>query len=149
MESEEPEVVEVSTTDEVPTADEVAESSATDESTEEVVSAPVVSDPVTQTFEITAYTARCDGCSGITASGYDVQSTVYSPEGLRIVAAPASIPFGTVLRISLDNGNTFDAVVLDRGGDITEGRLDFLVDTYDEAMAFGRQSVKVEILSEG
>src|SRR5690625_2057815 len=35
-------------------------------------------------FEATYYTARCDGCSGITATGYDVRSSIYSPEGYRI-----------------------------------------------------------------
>lgn len=105
---------------------------------------PETSD-IVNVFEVTFYTAYCDtGCTGVTASGHDVSNTIYY-EGKRIVAAPPSIPFYTELRIELEDGSSFDAVVLDRGGDITEGRLDVLVSTEEEAQRLGRQTVKVTI----
>lgn len=102
--------------------------------------------PVTQTFEITHYTESCKGCSGITASGVDIRGTVYY-NGYRIVAAPRSIPFYTTMQITYEDGTTFKAIVLDRGGNIGQGRLDLLVASYDEAIQLGRQQVSVEILN--
>ena len=100
-----------------------------------------------QTFEATAYTAKCDGCTGVTATGDDVRNTITTSEGLRIVAAPASIPFNTKMKITQADGTSFTAVVLDRGGAITEGRLDVLVPDKATAKSFGRQDVKVEVLN--
>lgn len=100
------------------------------------------------TFEMTAYVAFCDtGCTGVTATGYDVSSTIYSPEGLRIVAAdPGVLPLGSVVEIS-SGGNTIQAVVMDTGGDINGNRLDLLVGSEAEAREYGRQSVEVRILA--
>ncbi len=100
------------------------------------------------TFEMTAYIAFCDtGCTGVTASGYDVSNTIYSPEGLRIVAAdPEVLPLGSVVEIS-SGGNTIQAVVMDTGGDINGNRLDLLVESEAEAWDFGRQGVEVRVLS--
>src|SRR5690554_3211015 len=44
------------------------------------------------TFEATAYVALCDsGCTGITATGYDVRNTIYSPKGHRVIAVDPSV----------------------------------------------------------
>jgi len=101
------------------------------------------------TFEMTAYVAVCDtGCTGVTATGYDVSSTIYSPEGLRIVAAdPEVLPLGSVVEIS-SGGNTIQAVVMDTGGDINGNRLDLLVESEAEALEYGRQDVDVRILGQ-
>lgn len=97
-------------------------------------------------FEITHYTAFCNtGCTGKTASGYNVSNTIYY-EGYRIVAAPKTLAFYTKLRIHYDDGTVIDTIVLDRGSDIGIGRLDLLVSTKDEAYKLGRQKVKVEII---
>ncbi|MGG0667876.1 hypothetical protein ABE073_05020 [Lederbergia citrisecunda] len=97
-------------------------------------------------FEITHYTAFCPtGCTGVTASGYDVSNTVYY-QGYRIVAAPKTLAFYTKLRIHYEDGTVIDAIVLDRGGDIGIGRLDLLVKSREEAYELGRQQVKVEII---
>src|SRR5690625_1319941 len=102
-------------------------------------------------FEATYYTARCDGCSGITATGYDVRSTIYSPEGYRIIAVdPNVIPLGSVVRVSYgDERASFKAVSSDTGGDINGHRIDILVATKEEAYRLGREDVRVEILLEG
>lgn len=97
-------------------------------------------------FEATAYTAFCNtGCTGVTATGYDVSNTIYK-EGKRIIAAdPSVIALGTNVVIKTSDGNSFEAVVEDTGGDIVGNRIDILVDSVDEAKQFGRQSVEVEI----
>ena len=97
-------------------------------------------------FEATAYTAFCNtGCTGVTATGYDVSNTIYK-EGKRIIAAdPSVIALGTNVVIKTSDGNSFEAVVEDTGGDIRGNRIDILVDSVDEAIEFGRQSVEVEI----
>src|SRR5690606_16318850 len=69
----------------------------------------------TTTYEATFYTAFCPtGCIGVTASGYDVSNTIYY-QGYRIVAMPPNIPFYTKLKITLEDGTSFKAIVLDRG----------------------------------
>lgn len=106
----------------------------------------------TETFEVeaTAYTARCEGCIGITYSGYDVRNTVYTPNGNRVIAVdPSVIPLGSTVQIALGDGTTYVAEALDIGGAIKGNRIDFLVETYEEAIQFGRQTVSIEILNEG
>lgn len=99
----------------------------------------------TSTYEITHYTAQCKGCTGKTASGYDVTQTIYY-EGYRVVAAPKTIAFNTKLKITYNDGTVIEAIVLDRGGDIGAKRLDLLVSDKKEAYRLGRQSVQVSII---
>src|SRR5690606_9890329 len=113
----------------------------------EQVSKPKSSGKELGTYEATFYDAMCDsGCTGQTASGYSVKNTIYY-QGMRIVAAPKSIPFYTKLRITFSDGSQMTAIVLDRGGAIKSGKLDILVSSRQEALNFGRQQVKVEIIS--
>lgn len=98
-------------------------------------------------FNTSHYTASCNGCSGITASGYDVRNTIYSPEGYRIVAAdPSVLPLGTVIQITYSNGTSFKAKVMDKGGAIKGYKLDVLVSSKEEAYRLGRVTTKVEIV---
>jgi 3D (Asp-Asp-Asp) domain-containing protein len=107
------------------------------------------SQPEWTTFEATAYVADCDGCSGITKTGYDVRDTVYTPEGLRVIAVdPAVIPLGSTVEIRLADGRTFKAKAIDVGGAINNYEIDILVDSYDKAIQFGRQDVELRILKE-
>jgi 3D (Asp-Asp-Asp) domain-containing protein len=111
-------------------------------------------EPVSETYEentrdfvLTAYTADCAGCSGITYAGLDVRDTI-THEGKRIVASDNdALPIGTVLRITFASGRTIDAIVLDRGGAIDNRELDLLVKTRDKALRIGRQDVKVTVLA--
>lgn len=105
--------------------------------------------PEWTTFEATAYVADCDGCSGVTKTGYDVRNTVYTPEGLRVIAVdPAVIPLGSTVEIRLADGRTFKAKAIDVGGAINNYEIDILVDSYDKAIQFGRQDVDLRILKE-
>lgn len=95
-------------------------------------------------YQTTFYTAKCNGCTGQSASGEWVNKGV-TYQGYRIVAAPPSIKFYTKLKITFADGNSMNAIVLDRGSDIQRGRLDILVSSKEEAYRLGRQQVKVEI----
>ena len=100
------------------------------------------------TMIATFYTAQCGGCSGVTATGYDVTSTQYY-NGLRVIAADRSIPFSTIMKITLADGTSFRGIVLDRGGAIKGNKLDILVASKSEAYRLGRQQVTVTILKNG
>lgn len=99
-------------------------------------------------YEITHFTAFCStGCTGRTATSYDVSNTIYY-QGYRIVAAPPNIKFYTKLKIRYSDGTVIRAIVLDRGGAI-RGKpiLDLLVSSNEEAYRLGRQQVTVEIIN--
>ncbi len=99
--------------------------------------------PVKTTFNCSAYTASTCGKSpshpayGITASGARAASWY-------TIAAGSSYPMGTVIYIpyfaSQPNGGWF--VVEDRGGAITNARLDIYMDTLVECTNFGRRNLE-------
>lgn len=96
-------------------------------------------------FEVTAYTAGYESTQkkpgdpyyGITASGEPVREGV-------TVACPPSMPFGTVIEIE----GIGQRICQDRGGAITEGRLDVYFDDLNDALNFGRQTRNVRIVEE-
>ncbi|MFJ7665352.1 3D domain-containing protein [Lysinibacillus sp. NPDC097162] len=101
------------------------------------------------TMIATHYTARCDGCSGITATGIDVTRTIYE-NGLRVIAVdPRVIPLGSIVRVEYADGTTFKAIAGDVGGAIKNRRIDVLVASENEAYRLGKQSVTVTILKNG
>jgi 3D (Asp-Asp-Asp) domain-containing protein len=99
-------------------------------------------------MEVTAYTLNECGKSpddkyyGITASGTRARE-------YRTVAASRSIPFGTRIKIpafeEFVGRNNIEFVVEDRGGAITEGKLDVYVSDVDLAKQWGRRKVEVII----
>ena len=105
---------------------------------------------------LTGYGPNCSGCSGKTASGYDVRntSTYMDPEfgEVRIVAADDSIPFYTIVRISnIPDTDPIIAIVLDTGGAVGFGKhtlFDLLFPSEQVAMPL-TYNVKFEILREG
>lgn len=101
------------------------------------------------TMTATHYTYRCEGCSGITATGIDVTRTIYE-NGLRIIAVdPRVIPLGSIVRVKYTDGTTFKAIAGDVGGAIKNHRIDVLVASESEAYRLGKQSVAVTILKNG
>lgn len=95
--------------------------------------------------EATAYTADCEGCSGITKSGVDVRSTI-THEGKRVIATdPSVIPLGTTVTLRFKNGSTMKATAQDIGAAINGHEIDILVGSKSEAVQFGRQPVEVVI----
>ncbi|PAE24046.1 3D domain-containing protein [Bacillus sp. 7894-2] len=99
----------------------------------------------TITVEATAYTADCEGCSGITKSGVDVRSTI-THEGKRVIATdPSVIPLGSTVTLRFKNGSTMKATAQDIGAAINGHEIDILVGSKSEAVQFGRQPVEVVI----
>ena len=106
---------------------------------------------------MTAYGPDCYGCSGITASGYNVvnRTTYYDKEygNLHILAADKTIPFGTIIRISvLKKEKTITAIVLDRGSAISFSKksyFDLLYKSEKDTSDFGCQYVNFDILRIG
>lgn len=95
---------------------------------------PPKSQPEPITYEVTAYTAHCPGCSGITASGIKPVENV-------TIACPPYLDFGTWLRIENVGLRRCD----DRGGAIKGKRLDLFIPSLGQALEFGRQQLEVWI----
>ena len=99
------------------------------------------------TFEVTAYTAGYESTGkspdhpayGITASGNYVKENY-------TIACPRRYPFGTEIYIEhFDNVFTCE----DRGGAIRGRKLDVYMGDLDEAIKFGRKTLKIEVIKWG
>lgn len=99
-------------------------------------------EPSGRTFyvEATAYVALCDtGCTGITATGINL---LQNP-GLKVIAVdPSVIPLGSKVHVE---GYGY-AIAGDTGGAIKGNRIDLYVQNHSDAVAYGRQQIKVTIL---
>jgi 3D (Asp-Asp-Asp) domain-containing protein len=119
----------------VPTSDENDQ--------EEQESVHQVSENV-QTFEVTAYTAGYESTGrtpdhplyGVTASGEYVKEN-------HTIACPPSMEFGTKIYIQYFD-TTFTCE--DRGGAITEGKLDVYIPVLEDALEFGRRDLEVIVI---
>lgn len=108
--------------------------------------------------ELTGYGPDCVGCSGKTASGYDVRNgNIYYNDKdfgkVRILAAPSTIPRYSIIRVTAKNvyDYSFLAIVLDKGGKVKNNIFDLLFETEKETISkVGRKkNVKFEILRYG
>ena len=137
--------------------EEVKETVQTDIKQEPEVT-PVQKTDVLETFsgKLSYYTANCNGCSGY-ASGYYVgDGRLYYHDNtygdVRIIAAGPEIARYSIVRIKNSSlGSNVIAIVLDRGGDIGQGRK-FLIDmlTNDSESKGGvEQNIVVELLRKG
>ena len=88
----------------------------------------------------TAYTASCTGCSGITATGINLNAN----PGLKVIAVdPNVIPLGSKVWVE-GYGN---AIAGDTGGAIKGNKIDLFMANKSDALSFGRKQVKVRILN--
>lgn len=87
----------------------------------------------------TAYTASCNGCSGITATGLDLRA---NPNAKVIAVDPSVIPLGTKVYVE---GYGY-AVAADTGGSVKGKRIDVFFPTSSEAYRWGMKRVKIKIL---
>lgn len=102
-----------------------------------------------QSFTATAYTAYCDGCSGITKTGHNLRKSIYH-EGRRVIAVdPRYIPLGSIVRVTLADGTSFEATAQDVGGLIKGAIIDVAHESKQEAYVFGRQSVELRMIRRG
>ncbi|WP_349409716.1 peptidoglycan-binding protein [Pseudalkalibacillus sp. SCS-8] len=93
----------------------------------------------TMTMEATAYTANCDGCSGVTATGIDLNE---NPDQKVIAVDPNVIPLGTEVYVE----GYGRAIAGDTGGAINGDRIDIYMQSKQQAIEFGRQDVEVTII---
>jgi len=95
---------------------------------------PEPPEPETITFEATAYTW----------TGYRTATGTWPSRGT-VAVDPNVIPLGSVLYVE----GYGPAVAADTGGDIKGQRVDLYMDSYEEAIQFGRREVQVEVVREG
>lgn len=94
------------------------------------------------------YTPTCNGCSGVTATGYDVRNSIYV-DGMRVIAVdPNVIPLFSIVEVSTPY-ETFTAIALDTGGAIKGNKVDILVADVNTAYRLGRHTVYVKVLRNG
>jgi 3D (Asp-Asp-Asp) domain-containing protein len=110
---------------------------------------PVSQEPVSvesqeETKEITvtatAYTASCEGCSGITATGVNIKD---NPDKKVISVDPSVIPLGTEVYVE---GYGY-AVAADTGGAIKGNKIDVFIPDKQDAINWGKKQVEVKILN--
>lgn len=87
----------------------------------------------------TAYTAYCNGCSGITATGINLRAN----PGLKVIAVdPRVIPLGSKVWVE----GYGHAIAGDTGGAIKGMKIDLFIPTTEQAFAFGRKQLRIKIL---
>jgi 3D (Asp-Asp-Asp) domain-containing protein/LysM repeat protein len=91
------------------------------------------------TVEATAYTADCEGCSGVTATGVDLKE---NPDAKVIAVDPDVIPLGSKVYVE---GYGY-ATAEDTGGAIQGNKIDVFIPSKDQAVDFGRKTVNVQVL---
>ncbi len=87
----------------------------------------------------TAYTAYCDGCSGVTYTGIDLRA---NPNQKVIAVDPNVIPLGS--KVWVEGYGT--AIAGDTGSAIKGNRIDLFIPNHDEAVRYGVKEVKIEII---
>lgn len=102
--------------------------------------------PIVKTLNASAYTAStCGKAPG--SKGYGVTASGAKASSWYTVAAGKAYPMGTVIYIpalkNKPNGGWF--VVQDRGGAISNGKLDIYMSTYNECIQFGRRNLECYI----
>ncbi|PLS17143.1 peptidoglycan-binding protein [Bacillus sp. M6-12] len=91
------------------------------------------------TVTATAYTASCDGCSGVTATGIDLKA---NPNAKVISVDPNVIPLGSKVWVE-GYGN---ALAGDTGGAIKGNKIDVFVPNQQAALNWGNKQVTVKVL---
>jgi len=92
------------------------------------------------TVQSTAYTSYCTGCSGKTATGFDLRN---NPNAKIIAVDPKVIPLGTKVWVE---GYGY-AVASDTGGAIKGNKIDVFFPEKSQAYKWGRKKVKIRILN--
>ena len=92
------------------------------------------------TVRATAYTASCEGCSGITATGIDIKA---NPNEKVIAVDPSVIPLGSKVYVE----GFGEATAADTGGAIKGNRIDVFIPSEQDAINFGVKQVKVTLLN--
>lgn len=94
----------------------------------------------TMTVTATAYTAQCDGCSGVTYTGVNLNE---NRQAKVIAVDPNVIPLGSEVHVE-GYGN---AIAADIGGAIKGNKIDVHVPTKSDAYEWGVRTVNLTILN--
>lgn len=90
--------------------------------------------------EASAYTASCEGCSGITSTGINLKA---NPNAKVISVDPTVIPLGSKVYVE----GYGEAIAGDTGGAIKGNRIDVFIPSQKDAINFGVKQLKVTILN--
>ncbi|MFC5604487.1 3D domain-containing protein [Sporosarcina koreensis] len=90
------------------------------------------------TVSASAYTANCNGCSGITSTGINLKR---NPDAKVIAVDPSIIPLGTKVYVE---GYGY-AIAGDTGSAIKGNKIDVFFPSKSEAYKWGRKQVKIKI----
>lgn len=118
-----------------------SESSGSNESTQSSSSESSNSDEgnaTTMNVEATAYTAFCEGCSGVTYTGIDLRA---NPDQKVIAVDPDVIPLGSKVYVE----GYGEAIAGDIGGAINGNKIDLFMENHDDAIQFGRQNLTIHV----
>ncbi|WP_075981681.1 3D domain-containing protein [Bacillus massilinigeriensis] len=91
------------------------------------------------TVTATAYTAKCKGCSGVTATGFNLKK---NPKAKVISVDPKVIPLGSKVYVE---GYGY-ARAEDTGGAIKGKKIDVFVSSQKKALKWGRKKVRIKII---
>jgi 3D (Asp-Asp-Asp) domain-containing protein len=92
------------------------------------------------TVRATAYTADCQGCIGITATGVDLKA---NPDAKVVAVDPSVIPLGSKVYVE---GYGY-ATAEDTGSAIKGNRVDIFIPNEQDALNWGVKNVKVQVLN--
>jgi 3D (Asp-Asp-Asp) domain-containing protein len=92
------------------------------------------------TVKATAYTASCEGCSGITRTGVNLKE---NPNAKVISVDPSVIPLGSKVLVE----GYGIAIAADTGGAIKGNRIDVYMPNQSDALQFGAKEMTVKILN--
>ncbi len=115
-------------------------SSTTSKETKKVKETEKVKETKEITVKATAYTASCEGCSGITKTGINIKD---NPQKKVIAVDPSVIPLGSKVYVE----GFGEAIAADTGGAIKGKRIDIFIPSEQDALDFGVKKLKVTILN--
>ena len=90
------------------------------------------------TMTATAYTATCEGCSGITSTGINL---LENPDMKVISVDPSVIPLGSIVYVE----GYGEAIAGDTGGAIVGNKIDIFIPDLEDAINWGVKEVKVKV----
>ncbi|MFE7063581.1 LysM peptidoglycan-binding domain-containing protein [Sutcliffiella sp. NPDC057660] len=125
---------------EAPAEEAPAEEPVTETPAEEPAEETPADEEVVQelTMSATAYTASCEGCSGITATGINL---LENPDMKVISVDPNVIPLGSKVWVE----GYGEAIAGDTGGAIKGNKIDIFIPDKQDAINYGVQEVQVKV----
>ncbi|OIJ14475.1 hypothetical protein BKP35_06905 [Anaerobacillus arseniciselenatis] len=96
-----------------------------------------------RTFEATAYTAYCVGCTGVTYTGLNLRA---NPNKNVVAVDPNVIPLGSVVEVRHNGRILGQYKAADIGSAIQGRKIDIFMSDRSAALRWGRQNVQVRII---